>query len=229
LGPVPKLLAVKSGLNAGGARVWRDRGQYAGEHRLGNSDPAPKNRQAVLPLCLIWPEQAPGILAQYFGHCIGGEVEAADSLDVFLDVYRGPVGAEYEFVGETPHVREELGQLLGRQAGDVDVDVAVQAHHGHRFLIPGTPPAMSHDDFEVGEIHRHIIEEDRIAVFDTGIGKDRRPRMEQYRNTQPLSGGVQVLHEIVVGIEIVVGWIKLESPETMVDHQVLQPYVHIGM
>src|SRR5579884_2753569 len=87
------------------------------------------------------------------------------------------VASEHDLVLQPPTrvALDRVGEVLGRPAGQLPIDVALVQGNGDRLLNPG-PARMGHHDLEVGKIGRQAIDVLRMRVPDDGPHATRQPR-----------------------------------------------------
>ena len=96
-------------------------------------------------------------------------------LTQILDARAGPVGAPYGLVGDFTEARKVVEQLRRRDTRDLEPDIGVPPEDEKRLLAPERAAAMGHHDLKIGEIDRHIVQLERIAVFGSCTGEDAGP------------------------------------------------------
>lgn len=87
-------------------------------------------------------------------------------------------------MGKTFQFRKIARELANRKSRQIYKDVVVQTRDGHGLSIPGSPPAMRHNQRKIRKVHGHIIHKNWIAVFEARIAEHRRSRMNQHGHTQ---------------------------------------------
>ena len=81
---------------------------------------------------------------------------------------------------------------------------------------------MSHQNIQFGKINCHIIQQQRVAVFDAGSPESRGAGVHQGRDPQFLGLGVQRVHAGVVGVVVLVNRIDLDAAEAVLQDQLFQ-------
>src|SRR3990172_719264 len=137
----------------------------------------------------------------------GGQGEVPEPLQVLPHPRHPrprPVRAEEELLRDLGQPGEVPEDMLRRDAGEVDPHVLVAAGEEERGVAPQRPPAMGEDDLEIGEVHRHVVDEHRVAEARARPREDARPGVEHDGNLMPLRSGVD-LPEAAVAVRIHVG------------------------
>src|SRR5581483_7174128 len=138
-----------------------------------------------------------------------GKTESAEVVEVLLDVGNagpGPVRAEESLCRDLLEAGKIFEESLGRDAADVEINVAVAADEEKRGVHPQGAAAVGEQDFELGKIHGNIVNVDGIAEFVARTGKNRSAGVKHHRNAVGFGGTVddfQLLHafQIIVGKE----------------------------
>ncbi len=90
---------------------------------------------------------------------------------------------------------------------------------------------MRHEYLQLGEIHSHIIQKNRIAILVPCRRKDRCPGMNHHRNAiglRPTINNFQLFHaiQVIVGIEQLMRRMDLDQPYTQA-HKLVHLCLHI--
>src|SRR3972149_10750115 len=75
---------------------------------------------------------------------------------------------------------------------------------------------MHDEEIKIREIDRHVIEKYRIPVLEARPRENRRTRMNHDGDSELLGLRVKGINQGIVGIVVLVGWIKLETPAAQI-------------
>src|SRR6266571_6773931 len=97
-----------------------------------------------------------------------GQRQAEELIDVHAEVFDAgawPIRPPQRPVHDLREAGKVLQELPGRNAGDVEPDVGVPPQNEERLLHIEGPPAVRHDDAQVGKVDGDIVELHRVAVL----------------------------------------------------------------
>jgi hypothetical protein len=120
-----------------------------------------------------------------------------------LDARAGPVGAPHSLVGDFTEARKVVEQLRRRDTRNLEPDIGVAPEDEKRLLAPERAAPVGHHELEIGEIDRHIVQLERIAVFGPGAGEDAGPGVDQNRQASIFRATIdptQLLQSLRVGV-----------------------------
>jgi hypothetical protein len=140
---------------------------------------------------------------------------------------QGEVAAEEDLVRQ--HAVDVLQQLrlevLGRPAGQVDVDVRLVQGDGQALVLPGHR-RVGHDDREVREVGGDVVEEHRVRVLQADPAAAPHPGadagltgVEDGRDAGLLDGRVERVEPHVVRVERLRRGVELEPLDPVLPHQ----------
>ena len=95
-------------------------------------------------------------------------------LEVLLDVGdagAGPIRAEQRLLRDLFQAREIFQQRLRRDAADVEINIGMSPHEKERRVHPERAAAVGQQNFQLGKIHRNIVDINRIAILVAAPGK----------------------------------------------------------
>src|SRR2546425_1914972 len=157
-----------------------------------------------------------------------GEGELEELVDVLPQVLHSgarPIRPPQRAVGELRQAGKVLQQLGGRDPPYIEADVPVTAEDEERLLHVQRPAAVRHDDAQVGEVDRDVVELHRAAVLVARPGEDRRSGVYHHRQAPLLAApvdraqGIQPLG-VRVGREQLVRGMDLEQPDAQIDQAI---------
>src|SRR5260370_20682607 len=84
-----------------------------------------------------------------------------------------PICSEQRFVRDLAHPGTILQQRLGWISADVEKYIWMTAQQKESGIHPQRPASVCQNDFQRGEVDRHVVTENRIAVAFTRPVEDR--------------------------------------------------------
>ena len=115
---------------------------------------------------LLRPDPQSGT-GQYLLPCFLAQGQSHKVIEICLDVGNsrpGPVRAEEGLVGDFFQSWKVLEQGFGWYATDVQKYIGMPSQKEECGVHPERPAPVREKDFQLGEIHRHIVDVDGISI-----------------------------------------------------------------